>query len=122
MRFLMMVKASKESEAGQLPEEKHFAAMGKFNDELVKAGALLDLSGLHPSSRGARVYFNDGKRKVVDGPFSEAKELVAGYWLVQLKSLEEAIEWARRVPFDEGEAQIEIRPLFELEELQQLRA
>jgi hypothetical protein len=116
MRFMMMVKASKESEAGQMPDEKILGAMAKFNEELVKAGALLDLSGLQPSSKGARVFFNNGKRTVVDGPFTEAKELVAGYWLVQMKSLEEAIEWARRVPFDEGEAQIEIRRLFELED------
>lgn len=119
MRFLMLVKASKESEAGEMPSEKAIAAMAKFNDELAKAGALLDLSGLYPSSRGARVYFKDGKRTVIDGPFTEAKELVGGYWLVQLKSLDEAVEWARRVPFDEGEAQIEIRRIFEPEDFAQ---
>src|SRR5258706_13509153 len=116
MRFMMMVKRSKESEAGQMPDEKILGAMAKVNEELVKAGALLDLSGLQPSSKGARVFFNSGKRTVVDGPFTEAKELVAGYWLVQMKSLEEAIEWARRVPVDEGGAQIEIRRLFQLED------
>src|SRR3954454_22197788 len=116
MRFLMMVKGTCESEAGVMPDEKLWTAMGKFNEELQKAGVLLDLSGLHPSSKGARVYFANGQRSVVDGPFSEAKELIGGYWLVQMKSLEEAVEWAKRVPFDDGEAQIEIRRLFELED------
>ncbi len=116
MRFLMMVKSSKESEAGAMPDEKLLTSMGKFNEELQKAGVLLDLAGLQPSSKGARVYFANGKRSVVDGPFSEAKELVGGYWVVQMKSLEEAIEWAKRVPFDDGEAQIEIRRLSELED------
>jgi hypothetical protein len=114
MRFMMLVKASKESEAGVLPEEKLIAAMAKYNEELMKAGALLDLSGLKPSSAGARVTFGQGKPKVIDGPFTESKELIAGYWLVQMKSKEEAIEWAKRVPFDDGE--IEIRPLYEIDD------
>ncbi len=114
MRFMMIVKANKESEAGVMPDEKILAAMGKYNDELMKAGALLDLSGLQPTSKGARVTFSRGKPKVTDGPFTEAKELVAGYWLVQMKSKAEVIEWAKRVPFEEGE--IEIRQLFELED------
>lgn len=121
MRFLMMVKSSKESEAGAMPDEKLLTSMGKFNEELQKAGVLLDLAGLQPSSKGARVYFANGKRSVVDGPFSEAKELVGGYWVVQMKSLEEAIEWAKRVPFDPtgpaahraGVGEIEIRQVFE---------
>ncbi len=115
MRFMMLVKANKESEAGALPDEKAFSAMTKYNEELAKAGALLDLAGLQPTSKGARVQFSGGRPKVIDGPFTEAKELIAGYWLIQLKSKEEAIEWARRVPFEEGE--IEIRRLFELEDL-----
>ncbi|MCI0435010.1 MAG: YciI family protein [Gemmatimonadetes bacterium] len=114
MRFLMMVKASAESEAGVLPDEATLAAMAKYNDELAKAGVMLDGSGLRPSSQGARVRFSSGKPRVIDGPFAETKELIAGYWLIQAKSLDEAIEWARRVPFDEGE--IEIRPLYELDD------
>ena len=114
MRFMMFVKASKESEAGAMPDEKILADMAKYNEELIKAGVLLDLSGLQPTSKGARVQFSGGKPRVIDGPFTEAKELVAGYWLIQVKSKEEAIEWARRVPFDDGE--IEIRQLFELED------
>ena len=114
MRFMMLVKASKESEAGGMPDEKTLSVMGKYNDDLMKAGVLLDLSGLQPTWKGARVRFSGGKASVIDGPFSEAKELVAGYWLVQMKSKEEAIEWAKRAPFREGE--IEIRQLFELED------
>lgn len=114
MRFMMLVKASKESEAGVLPDEKILAAMAKYNEQLLKAGALLDLSGLQATSKGARVRFSGGKPRVIDGPFTEAKELVAGYWVIQVKSKEEAIEWARRVPFDDGE--IEIRQLFELDD------
>ena len=114
MRFMMLVKASKESEAGALPDEKILGAMARYNEELVKAGVLLDLSGLQPSSKGARVRFTGGKPTVKDGPFAEAKELVAGYWLIQVKSKAEAVEWATRVPFDDGE--IEIRQLFELED------
>jgi hypothetical protein len=111
MRFMMIVKASEDSEAGILPTEEEFAAMGAFNDELVKAGALLAAEGLQASSKGARVTFVDGKPSVVDGPFAEAKELIAGFWLIQAKSREEVIEWARRVPFQTG--QIEIRQVFE---------
>src|ERR1700751_1223067 len=119
MRFMMIVKATKESEAGAMPSEKLLAAMGKYNEELMKAGVLLDLSGLQPSSKGARVKFSGGKRTVIDGPFAEAKELIAGYWLIQVKSREEAIEWAKRVPAPHGEGaegEIELRQLFELED------
>jgi len=114
MRFMMLVKASKESEAGVMPSEKALADMAKYNEELVKAGVLLDLSGLQSSAKGARVTFSRGKPRVTDGPFTEAKELVAGYWLIQVKSKEEAVEWAKRVPFDEG--QVEVRQLFELDD------
>jgi hypothetical protein len=114
MRFMMLVKASQESEAGVLPPEAALAAMAKYNEEMVKAGVMLAGDGLQASSKGARVRFTGGKPKVTDGPFAEAKELVAGYWLIQVKSKDEAIEWARRVPFDEGE--IEIRQVFELED------
>jgi hypothetical protein len=112
MRFIMMVKANKDSEAGVLPDEKLLSEMGRYNEALVKSGALLAGDGLQASSKGARVRYAEGKVKVTDGPFAEAKELIAGYWLIQAKSKEEAIEWARRVPFQEGE--VEIRPLFEL--------
>jgi hypothetical protein len=112
MRFMMLVKANADSEAGVLPDEKTLAAMGKFNEEMVKAGVMLDGTGLHPTSKGARVRFAGGKPKVTDGPFSEAKELVAGYWLIQVKSKAEAVEWAKRVPFVDGE--IEIRQMFEM--------
>ncbi len=114
MRFLMIVKANKDSEAGCMPSEELLAAMTKYNEDLAKAGALLDLSGLQPSSKGARVRFSGGRRTVTDGPFAETKELIAGYWLIQVKSKEEAVEWAKRVPFEEGE--IEVRQLFELED------
>ena len=119
MRFLMMVKANKDSEAGVMPDDTLIAEMGRYNEELAKAGVLLDLSGLQPSSKGARVRFSGGKRAVIDGPFSETKELIAGYWLIQVKSREEAIEWAKRAPAPHGEVQegeIEIRQLFELED------
>ena len=114
MRFMVIVKANKDSEAGVLPDEKILTAMGKFNEELVKAGVMLAGEGLHPSSKGARVTFSGGKRIVTDGPFTEAKELIAGFWLIQAKSKEEAIEWMKRVPFTEGE--IEIRQVFEAED------
>lgn len=116
MRFMMFVKADAQSEAGAMPDEKLLSDMMKFNEDLAKAGAMLDGSGLHPSSKGARVTFSGGKPRVTDGPFTETKELVSGYWLIQAKSREEAIEWARRVPFVDG--QIEIRPLFELEDFE----
>jgi hypothetical protein len=114
MRFMMMVKADNDSEAGVLPDEKMLADMAKFNEEMVKAGVMLAGEGLQASSKGARVTFANGKPKVTDGPFSETKELVAGFWLVQVKSKEEAVEWAKRVPFVDGE--IEIRQIFELED------
>ncbi len=111
MRFMVIVKANKESETGVLPSEKILADMGKFNEELVKAGVMLAAEGLHASSKGARVRFSKGKTTVIDGPFAETKELVAGFWLWQVKSKEEAIEWLKRAPFDETE--VEIRQVFE---------
>jgi hypothetical protein len=111
MRFMMLVKATPESEAGVLPGPEILAAMGKYNDELIKAGVMLAGDGLQSSSKGARVTFSGDKRTVTDGPFTEAKELIAGYWLIQVKSKEEAVEWASRVPFEDGE--IEIRQVFE---------
>jgi len=120
MRFMMIVKADKDTEAGVMPDEKLIGAMTRYNEELAKAGVLLDLAGLQPSSKGARVkFFPGGKRTVVDGPFAEIKELVAGYWLIQVKSKEEAIEWAKRAPAPHGEGaecEIELRQLFELED------
>lgn len=114
MRFMMLVKANNDSEAGVMPSEQELAEMGQYNEELVKAGVLLAGEGLHPSGKGARVKFSGGKPAVIDGPFTETKELVAGFWLIQVKSREEALEWARRVPFQEGE--IEIRQVFEAED------
>ena len=119
MRFLMFVKADKTSEAGVLPTQKDLEVMGKYNEELVKAGVLLDAAGLQPSSKGARVAFQNGKLQVTDGPFVETKELIAGYWMIQVKSKQEAIEWAKRVPFDrlpsDGRTpEIEIRQMFEV--------
>jgi hypothetical protein len=118
MRFMVIVKADKNSEAGALPDEKLLAEMGKFNDELVKAGVLLAAEGLQPSSKGARVRFSGNKRTVIDGPFSETKELVAGFWLFQVKSKEEAIGWVKRAPnpFPGTESEIEIRQVFEAED------
>jgi len=118
MRFMVMVKATKESEAGVMPEEKLLADMGKFNEELVKAGIMLAGEGLQPSSKGARVRFSGDKRTVIDGPFAETKELVAGFWLWQVKSKEEAIEWVKRCPnpFPGGDSEIEIRQIFEAED------
>jgi hypothetical protein len=115
MRFMVIVKASKESEAGVLPSTEILAAMGKFNEELVKAGVMLAGEGLHPSSKGARVRFQGGKKTVIDGPFAETKELIAGFWLWQVKSKEEAIEWLKRAPFDGG-AEVEIRQVFEADD------
>ena len=119
MRFMIIVKASKDSEAGVMPEEKLIAAMAKYHEELQKAGALLDASGLHASSKGWRIKYSGEKRTVIDGPFTEAKELVAGYTLIQVKSREEAMEWARRFPnpaVDGKDGEIEVRQLFELED------
>ena len=118
MRFIVMVKANKESEAGVMPSEQLLADMGKFNEELAKAGVLLAAEGLQPSSKGARVKFSGTKRTVVDGPFAETKELVAGFWLWQVKSKAEAIEWVKRCPnpFPGGESEIEIRQVFEAED------
>jgi hypothetical protein len=117
MRFLVIVKASKDSEAGALPKQQLLEQMGKFNEELVKAGVLLAAEGLHPSSKGKRVRFSGTNRTVIDGPFAETKELVAGFWLWQVRSLEEAIEWVKRCPNPhEGESEIEIRPVFEAED------
>lgn len=111
MRFMMLVKANEDSEAGVLPSKELVAAMGKYNEELVKAGVLLTAEGLHASSKGARVTFSGGKRTVTDGPFTETKELIAGFWLIQVKSKEEALEWASRIPFEGGE--LEVRQVFE---------
>jgi hypothetical protein len=118
MRFMVMVKATKNSEAGAMPSEKLLAEMGKFNEELVKAGVMLAGEGLHPSSKGTRVKFSGGKRTVIDGPFAETKELVAGFWLWQVKSKEEAIEWVKRCPdpMPGEESEIEIRQVFEAED------
>jgi hypothetical protein len=115
MRFMVIVKANKESEAGVLPDAKILTAMGKYNEELIKAGVMLAGEGLQASSKGARVKFEGTKRTVTDGPFSESKELIAGFWLWQVKSKEEAIEWLKRAPFDGG-TEIEIRQVFETED------
>ncbi|HXT48427.1 MAG TPA: YciI family protein [Gemmatimonadaceae bacterium] len=112
MKFMMIIKANKDSEAGVMPSERLLLAMGKYNEQLVKAGVLLAGDGLQASSKGARINFANGKSTVVDGPFAETKELIAGYWIIQVKSKAEAIEWARRVPFD-VDGQIEVRQLFE---------
>ena len=117
MRFMILVKADKNSEAGVLPDEKLLAEMGKFNEELVKAGVMLAGEGLQPSSKGARVKFSGKQRTVIDGPFAETKELIAGFWLWRVKSKEEAIEWVRRCPNPmKGESEIEIRQVFEAED------
>jgi hypothetical protein len=121
MRFMMLLKADKNTEAGVMPDEKIIVAMGKYNEELVKAGVLLAGEGLQPSSKGARIKYAGGKTTVVDGPFAETKELIAGFWMIQVKSKEEAIEWAKRVPFDPngpsatsgGVGEIELRQVFE---------
>jgi hypothetical protein len=118
MRVMVIVKATKNSEAGVLPDEKLLTAMGKYNEELVKAGVMLEGEGLHPSSRGKRVKFGGGKKTVIDGPFAETKELIAGFWLWQVKSMAEAIDWVRRCPdpMPGEESEIEIRPVFEAED------
>jgi hypothetical protein len=123
MRVMVIVKATKNSEAGVMPSEKLLTDMGKFNEELVKAGIMLAGDGLKPSSNGKRVRFGGGKKTVVDGPFSETKELIAGYWVWQVKSMEEAVEWVRRCPdpMPGEESEIEIRPVFEPEDFGELR-
>lgn len=115
MRFMVMVPANQETEAGVMPKEEDFAEMGKFNEELVKAGVMLSGEGLHPTSKGARIKFSAGQTTVIDGPFTESKELIAGFWLIQTKSKEEAIEWMRRAPFEAGTV-LEIRQVFEAED------
>jgi len=117
MRFMVLVKATKESEAGLMPTEEMFAAMGKYNEELVKAGVMLAGEGLHPSSKGVRVRFSGANRTVIDGPFAETNELVAGFWLWQVKSKEEAIEWLKRCPNPmPGDSEIELRQVYEAED------
>ena len=117
MRVMVIIKATQDTEAGVLPDEKLFADMGQFNEELVKAGVMLDGDGLHASSKGARVLFDGEKRTVINGPFPEMKQLIAGFWMWRVKSMDEAIEWVRRCPNPTGtEAEIEIRPVFEAED------
>jgi hypothetical protein len=117
MRFMVIIKSDAKSEAGKMPSERSLTEMGKYNEELVKAGVMLAGEGLHPSSKGARVLFSGTKRTVVDGPFPEAKELIAGFWLIQVKSKEEAIEWVKRIPNPDGDdAEVEIRQVFEAED------
>jgi hypothetical protein len=117
MKFMVIVKANADSEAGKMPSEKMLAEMGKFNEELVKAGVMLAGEGLHPSSKGARIRYSGTKRTVIEGPFPETNQLVAGFWLIQVKSKEEAIEWMKRCPNpSEGEPEIEIRQIFEAED------
>jgi hypothetical protein len=115
MRFIVMVKGDEQSEAGVLPDEDLFEKMHAYNEELVKNGIMLAGEGLHPTSKGARIHYSPDKRTVIDGPFAEAKEVVAGFWLIQAKNLEEAVEWLKRAPFQGGE--VEIRPIFEAEDL-----
>ena len=117
MRFMVIIKADERSEAGEMPSERLLTEMGKYNEQLVKAGVLLAGEGLHPSSRGARVKLSGSKRTVVDGPFGETKELVAGFWLIQVSSKDEAIEWAKRIPNPDGaDAEVEVRQVFEAED------
>ena len=115
MRVMVIVKANEESEAGIMPSEQILTDMGKFNEELVKAGVMLDGEGLHPSAKGKRVKFSGGNRVVTDGPFAETRELIAGYWIWKVNSIEEAVDWLKRAPFDGG-AEVEIRPIFEMED------
>jgi len=115
MRVMVIVKASKESEAGEMPSEKLLADMANFNEQLVKAGVMLAGEGLHPTSKGKRVRFSGSVRSVIDGPFAETRELVAGFWLWQVRSMEEAVEWLKRAPFEDG-AEVEIRPVFEADD------
>lgn len=117
MRVMVIVKADKDTEAGKMPSEQLLAEMGRYNDELVKAGVMLAGEGLHPSAKGVRVHFSGAARRVIDGPFSESKELIAGFWLWQVRSLDEAIEWAKRCPNPTGEESVlEIRPVFEADD------
>ena len=117
MRFMVIVKASKDSEAGKMPSEELLGAMAKFNEEMVKAGILLEAAGLQPSSKGARIRFSGNKRTVIDGPFAETKELIAGYWVIQVKSIADAIEWIKRCPNPhEEDGEIEIRQIFEIQD------
>ena len=116
MRFMILVPANKDSEAGVLPDEKILAAMGKFNEEMVKAGVMLAAEGLHATSKGARIKYSDGRTTVIDGPFTESKELIAGFWLIQAKDKDEAIAWMKRAPFGGG-VEVEIRQVFEMEDL-----
>jgi hypothetical protein len=117
MRFMVMVKANEDTEAGKMPTEQELAEMGAYNEELVKAGVMLDGEGLHPSSKGARIQFSGDQRSVVDGPFAETKELIAGYWVWQVRDMDEAIEWAKRCPNPTGaESVLELRPVFEAED------
>ena len=121
MKFMMLLKADKNTEAGKLPTRDDLARMGKYNEELIRAGVMLDGAGLQPSSKGARVTWRQGVPVVVDGPFAETKELLAGYWMIKVNSLQEAIDWAKKAPFDllpqqGGEPQIELRQVFELED------
>ena len=115
MKFLVIVKADKDSEAGIMPSKELLTAMGNYNEQLVKAGVMLAGEGLHPTSKGKRVRFSGTKRTVIDGPFAETKELIAGFWIWQVRSMEEAVEWLKRAPFDGG-AEVEIRPVFEAED------
>ena len=120
MRVMVIIKANAESEAGVMPSEKLLTDMGKFNEELVNAGIMLDGEGLHPSSKAKRVRFSGGNRIVTDGPFAETRELIAGYWIWKVNSMDEAIDWVKRIPFDpdsvEGDGEVEVRPIFEAEE------
>jgi hypothetical protein len=116
MRVMVIVKANKDSEAGALPSPELLTEMGRFNEELVKAGVMLAGEGLHASAKGVRVKFGGGKSRIIDGPFTESKELIAGFWLWQVKSVQEAVEWIRRSPFQKGNEEIEIRPVFEAED------
>ena len=121
MKFMMIVKANKDSEAGIMPSQELIGAMTKYNEELMKAGVLVDLAGLQPSSKGFRVKFSQGKRTIVDGPFAETKELAAGFWIIDVKSKDEAISWANRIPSPLGDIQegvVEVRPFFEIEDFE----
>ena len=119
MRFMMIVKANKDSEAGKMPSEELLAAMAKYNEELVNAGVLVDLSGLQSSAKGFRVRFSGGKTSIIDGPFAETRELIAGYWVINVKSRQEAVDWARKIPAPFGpheESEVEVRQFFEMED------